>query len=108
MAAGMTGVAAEATAWWLDPSQWTNVGDLWKLGDRLVAQLVEGVAQRFTGERVEVTHDGHPVHLTIGSVSARGSDVAFQLREVAWADHVLGIVDGIARGARMRPGMPAI
>lgn len=69
----------EATNWWVDPAV-AGAETLAASNERILAQLVDGIAGRFEGRRVEFSIGGRPVQAVLDWIRLRHIGTQFEAR----------------------------
>jgi hypothetical protein len=104
----------KASTWWLDPKAWTDPSKV--LGtspERMLFDLIEGIARRFTGRRLDLNRHGSILQFAVDSLrmgrAESGDDVEVHVEahDVDWSGWRFQRVAAVARGVRLAGGRPA-
>lgn len=96
----------DATLWWLRRER--EAGEAWEqLGEKLLVELVEGLARRFEGEQVELSLRGRPMGATLDEIALRRRgprwEVRVELRELGWDGLKIEALSAVVRSVRLEP-----
>jgi len=101
---------ARATTWWVDPSRWTSLGGPPPSPERVLFELIEGVARRFAGRRLQITRHGHAVSLVLDGLRVErraGVSVHVEAHDVEWGGIGLDEISAVAKDVTFSPGLSA-
>jgi hypothetical protein len=100
-----------ATTWWMDPEAWADFGgEPFASAERMLFDLVEGLARRFAGRRVELKRGGATIRFVLDSLRIeRRGDVEARLDalDVDWGGYRVERANAVARQVSLEPGVPA-
>jgi hypothetical protein len=61
----------KATSAWTNPASWEGAAGVAPAAERVLLEIVEGVARRFAGQRLSIAHAGAPISLVLDSLQLR-------------------------------------
>jgi hypothetical protein len=111
----------KATTWWVDPRNWADLAAVpGSSPDRALFDILEGIARRFTGRRVELERRGAALRFVLDSLrierrwpagksptgpgDAKDVEASLEAHDVDWAGWTLEKVSAVVRQLALVPG----
>jgi hypothetical protein len=114
----------KATTWWVDPRNWADLATVsGSSPDRALFDILEGIARRFAGRRVELKRHGATLRFVLDSLRLERTrpaeptptrfgyendvEASLEAHDVAWAGWSLEKVSAVIRQLALVPGRSA-